>query len=70
MSHEPLSAEDATLLFVSDPEAQLQIGAVCFLRRRPCGMRSATFGSARFGLTLMPGWTSRPDFASGLPRSP
>lgn len=35
MSHEPLSAEDATLLFVSDPEAQLQIGAVCFFEAAP-----------------------------------
>ena len=30
MAREPLSASDATLLYVSDPEAQLQIGAVCF----------------------------------------
>lgn len=35
MGREPLSAADATLLYVSDPEAQLQIGAVCFFDAGP-----------------------------------
>ncbi len=35
MTHESLSAEDATLLCATDPVAQLQIGAVCFFDASP-----------------------------------
>lgn len=35
MTHEPVSAEDATLLCSEDPSAQLQIGALCFFEGPP-----------------------------------